>query len=302
MAPHLTLIPPLNVGEPDLPGALGVLRAAAFEDPIPVELGPAGSFSGRSTVLYLAVSDPAGLVERLQRRLDQAPLAAPPTRPSRPFSAHVTLSSRIDRAEIRAAVELFAHFKVQTQLSALTLYEQHHEKALHPWFPLADVVFGASTSPDRGGRRLGFVVSRIPGPDVPVEWRDAARVDGGTPVFVIGREGAEVVATARGAIVGTQLVIDSWCVVNERRGEGVGRALVRAIERAAVGLGAERVLLAASTDVETAFFVHLGLAAESGFLSPGARWFSPRRSSVGGVSVGGDLLSEAGEAAPNSQR
>ena len=87
----------------------------------------------------------------------------------------------------------------------------------HPWLPLADVVLGASTQPDRGGRELGFVVSRSPGPDVTVERREAPRVEGGAPAFVIGREGADVVATACGATVGAQLVIDSWCVVEAAR-------------------------------------------------------------------------------------
>lgn len=278
ITPHLTLIPPVNVAEADLAGALELLRAAAHEEPIPIELGPARSFSSRSPVLFLAVSDPSGRIARLQRQLDAAPLAAPATRPSRPFSAHLTLSGRMERHDKSAAVALFAHFNVETVLSVLTLYEQHHDEARHPWHPLADVVLGAGTPADRGGRELGFVVSRVPGPDVAL-FRDATpRLDGGEPLAVIGRDHEIVVAGASGARVGAQLLIDTWCVEGGRRGEGIGRALVRAVERAGVGLGAERTLIAASTDAQAAFLEHVGFTlVDPPSTSAVQMWFAPRR-------------------------
>jgi 2'-5' RNA ligase len=278
IAPHLTLIPPVNVPESDLGGALGLLRKAAFDDPMPIELGPAESFTARSPVLYLAVSDPAGNIARLQRRLDAAPLAAPASRPHRPFSAHVTLSSRMHGVEKRAAIEAFAHYRAETVLSLLTLYEQHHGEARHPWHPLADVVLGAGTPADRGGRQLGFVVSRLPGPDVASIEGETRRLYGGEPVAVVGREGAAVVAEARGAKVGTQLLIECWGVDDGRRGQGNGRALIRAIDRAVPRLDAERLLIAAPTDAQAAFLDHLGFTAVNGPRTSGVpAWFTPRQ-------------------------
>jgi 2'-5' RNA ligase len=281
IAPHLTLVPPVNVPESELAGALGLLRSVAYEAPIPVSLGPAGSFSSRSPVLYLAVDDPSGRIARLQRRLDAAPLVAPKTRPNRPFSAHVTLSNRMDHREKSAATELFVNFKLETVLSALTLYEQQHDEPRHPWYPLADVLLGTGTPPGRGGRQLGFVVARTPGPDVTPNG-DTRRVDGGEPLAVIGREDGEVVAEARGAIVGAQLEIESWGVEASRRGEGIGRALVLAIERASAGLGAERLIIASSSDAQAAFLDHIGYAPVGRLPASGASmWSAPRRDPLG---------------------
>ena len=296
IAPHLTLIPPVNVGEPDLTGRA---RRVARRRRSRIRSRSSSVPPGRSRRGRRSSTSPSAtprVVARLQRRLDQAPLAAPPARPSRPFSAHVTLSSRIDRVEMRAAVELFAHFKIQTVLSALTLYEQHHDKARHPWVPLADVVLGASTLVRTAAVESSvssFACSRSR--RAPWKGMRPARVDGGTPAFVIGREGAEVVGVARGATVGAQLVIDSWCVVKARRCEGVGRALVRAVERARWGSAPSGCSSTASSDAEAAFLDHIGLAAENGFPSSGARWFAPRLPPMGGASGGRDHPSEPGE-------
>ncbi len=282
ISPHLTLVPPVNVAQSDLPSALALLRSVAHEEPIAVELGPARSFSSRSPVLYLAVSDPSARIARLQRRLDAPPLTAPTSRPSRPFSAHVTLSSRMERHAIASAIELFGNFREGTVLSVLRLYEQHHEQDRHPWQPLADVLLGAGTQADRGGLAIAFAVSREPGPDAVFEENEMRRLDGGQPVAVIGREGNEVVAQALGATVGSQLVIEKWCVENARRGKGIGRALVRAIERAASGLGAEWLYVAASAEEQAAFLAHLGFqAVERAPISAARVWFAPRRLPAG---------------------
>ncbi len=278
ISPHLTLVPPVNVAESDLPSALALLRSVAHEASIAVELGPACSFSSRSPVLYLEVSDPSGRIARLQRRLDAPPLQAPTSRPSRPFSAHVTLSSRMERHEIASAIELFGNFREAAVLSVLRLYEQHHNEERHPWHPLADVVLGAGTQAERGGLAIAFTVSRDPGPDAVLEENETRRLDGGQPVAVIGREGREVVAEARGATVGAQFVIEKWCVEDARRGEGIGRLLVRAIERAASGLGAERLYVAASVEEQAAFLAHLGFRAVGRPpMSDASVWFVPQR-------------------------
>jgi 2'-5' RNA ligase len=278
IAPHLTLVPPVNVAEAELGDALALLRSVSGEEAVPVALGPAASFSGRSPVLFLEVSDPSRRIERLQRRLEAVPLAAPTTRPTRPFSAHVTLSGRMERRAKDAAIELFANFKVETVLSRLTLYEQHHEEKRHPWFPLADVVLGAGTPGHRGGRDIDFVVSRVPGPDVSPLTDERGRPDGGDPIAVIGRVGDVVVATAHGATVGSQLVIDSWWVEDGGSDEGAGRALLGALERASSGLGSEVLFVAASSDTARAFLQQIGFVPVVPPISTGAEtWFAPRR-------------------------
>lgn len=272
--PHLTLVPPVNVAEGDLGSALGVLRSVAHEDPVEVVLGPAGTFLPRTPVLYLEVHDPAGRLARLHRQLEVAPIAPPTRRPRRPFSAHVTLSSRMERTAIATAVPLFAHFRVESVLSRLTLYEQHNGEERHPWIPLADVVLGAGV-PASGGRQVAFVVASIAGPDLTLCRRQPELGD--TAVSVTGRDGTDVVAEAIGSLVGSELAIERWCVVERRRGEGIGRSLVVACERAVVALGGTRLVLAARTERERGFLDHLGYAARSEVRWPEPiGWYSSR--------------------------
>src|SRR5688572_3800754 len=73
---HLTLVPPVNVREDEVPDALRVLRAAAASTtPFTVELGPPATFSPVNPVVYLAV-DGAGRddVERLRNAVFRPPL------------------------------------------------------------------------------------------------------------------------------------------------------------------------------------------------------------------------------------
>lgn len=276
IAPHLTLVAPVNVAEQHLDEALAVLRANASEDPIPVALGPPRALRAKSPVLYLEVRGTSARLAQLQRALDLPPLAAPTSRPKRPFLAHVTLSSRMEKAEMPTVLAALAHFRVETVLSRLTLYEQHHDEARHPWYPLADVLLGAGSAATRGGRAVSFVVSRVPGPDVPDAVAAASPVAGGETVAVIGREGRDLVAEAFGRLVGGQFVVERWCVERARRGEGFGHALVRAVERAGAAVGSERVVIAAPSPEQSAFLSHVGLVAADGLVAgrPLA-WFVP---------------------------
>ena len=59
VAPHVTLIPPVNVREDDLSAALAVVRgAAASTGPLTLELGPVETFLPVNPVVYLAVGRP----------------------------------------------------------------------------------------------------------------------------------------------------------------------------------------------------------------------------------------------------
>ena len=79
IAPHLTLVPPVNVRDDRMSEALNVLReAAAVTKPITVTLGPPTTFLPVTPVLYLQVGgEPAGVdaVHRLRNLVFREPLA-----------------------------------------------------------------------------------------------------------------------------------------------------------------------------------------------------------------------------------
>ncbi|MGH9106630.1 MAG: 2'-5' RNA ligase family protein, partial [Acidimicrobiales bacterium] len=85
VAPHITLVAPVNVRTEALADALGVLRKAASgqEGRLRFELGPVASFEPVNPVLYLAVrGEGPGAMADLAR-LHQAALAGPLERPER---------------------------------------------------------------------------------------------------------------------------------------------------------------------------------------------------------------------------
>ena len=80
VAPHLTLVAPVNVRAAELASALEVVRRAAYaqDGPIDLVLGPVATFLPASPVAYLAVSGPgAGSLARLQQAVSAGPLLRP---------------------------------------------------------------------------------------------------------------------------------------------------------------------------------------------------------------------------------
>src|SRR3954447_15370684 len=65
VAPHITLVHPVNIREEELPAAEALLRAVAgATDPFTVRIGPPGTFEPVTPTAYLAVGG-AEVVHRL---------------------------------------------------------------------------------------------------------------------------------------------------------------------------------------------------------------------------------------------
>jgi 2'-5' RNA ligase len=97
IAPHLTLIPPVNVREDELDAGVEVLRAAAGScPPLRLQLGPVTTFAPVSPTVHLAVD---GDVEPL-RALRDAVFVAPLARSLKhDFVPHVTLLEECDHID-----------------------------------------------------------------------------------------------------------------------------------------------------------------------------------------------------------
>ena len=116
VAPHVTLIPPINLREEDVAGALAVVRdAAAACLPLALELGPATTFGddGARTVLYLAVGGPdRDRLHGLQAALVAGPLERPPQHES--IVPHVAISISLPSERVEAGP---AHAQARAPLS-----------------------------------------------------------------------------------------------------------------------------------------------------------------------------------------
>ena len=72
---HLTLVPPVNVHDDDMPAALDLLRDAAQRTtPFSLTLGPPRTFLPINPVLYLEVGGDVAAVDALRNRIFRPPL------------------------------------------------------------------------------------------------------------------------------------------------------------------------------------------------------------------------------------
>jgi 2'-5' RNA ligase len=159
IASHLTLVPPVNVRDDDLPAALAVLRAAAEAVPRRLELtlGPTVSFLPENPVLYLRVGgDLSGLAD-LREKVFAPPLA----RPLRwAFVPHVTIADGIEPARVAAALGVLDRYVTTVGIAGVHLLEErNHELAgdgrmQRRWTPIADACFGPAAVVGRGGLEL----------------------------------------------------------------------------------------------------------------------------------------------------
>ena len=241
VAPHVTLVPPINVRAGDLDEALAVVRRAAGEQdgPLQLELGPVATFVPASPVVYLSVAGPD---HDYLARLRSAVVSGPFRRPDRwPFVPHVTLADQAADEEAEAAVGALSHFRSLATIDRVVVMEERQRR----WEPLADAKLAPSVVVGRGGLELEITEGRVMGPDVlslvesqldqlPVEEVERPHSSNRLTESIVltGRREGGVAGAAvawlggrPGEPVNVGVVVDPAC-----RREGVGRALLSTLE------------------------------------------------------------------------
>jgi 2'-5' RNA ligase/GNAT superfamily N-acetyltransferase len=225
---HLTLVPPVNVAERDLPAAFAVVRrAAAATPPLRLQLGPVATFAPVNPVAYLAVrGDPAPL-EAL-RGLRDACLTAPLERSQdHDFVPHVTVADDLAAARLDAAPAVLGDFSAEVAFDRVHVLTEQPGRT---WVPIADMALGAEPGVvGRGSLPLELSVSGRPD----IEAASLLAVDSdapGLPFAVAARRDASVVAAAWGWTAGGRLELADLVVAAAHRGQGIGRHVVAAVE------------------------------------------------------------------------
>jgi len=132
---HLTLVPPVNVREDRLGGALAVLRAAAaVTDVFTLGLGPPATFLPDSPTLHLPVTD-ATAVRALRERVFVDPLARPLTWS---FVPHVTLADEATPDRIAVALVALAGYRAEVTFDRVHLLREGPGRI---WTAIADAPF-----------------------------------------------------------------------------------------------------------------------------------------------------------------
>lgn len=242
IAPHLTLVPPVNVRDDALDEALDLVRVAAGRArSLTVALGPPTTFDADSPTLYLAVDAVApasddDVVERLVRlRADvfQGPLH----RPRRlPFVPHVTLADGMGLARRDAAITALADYRIEVTFDRLHVLEERRFDEGRRWVPAAEHRLGPPAIVGRGGLPLELATSRLVDPQArrfeaeegsPPDEGSAGdiRPPDGSAVVVVARRHGRVVGVARGRATVDGPELTSILVAATERGQGIGRHL-----------------------------------------------------------------------------
>lgn len=250
---HLTLVPPINVRESDLPAVLDLIRGAgAATRPFHLALGPVTTFLPDAPVAYLGVSGDLEAVHALRELVFVPPIERDLTWP---YVPHVTVLDEGEPERINAAIAALQDFRAEIAIQDVTLLEQQGRV----WRPLADAAFGAPAIVGRGSLDLQIHGSFEPDPHAMAflerNWlaHDAAMFHGSTrwernDFTLTARRNSQVIGVAIGwTALGVgylgELLVDPTC-----RGEGVGSHLLAALEQLARERGCLRLALRTDRD------------------------------------------------------
>lgn len=220
VAPHVTLVPPVNVRGEDLAAGLAVLRdAAASVESLDLVLGPVTAFPGGEGVAYLEVRGDDEVMAEL-RALRSAVFRPPFERQvDHDFVPHVTLTQGVDAARLEAVRSAAAGWDgVAVRVGVLHLLEERRGDGTKRWTPIADVPLGARVVVGRGGLELELTAGGLLDPEAATARDgdgDADRVippPGARSLVVVARREHHVVGLAQGwtAPAGDRVLVDCW--------------------------------------------------------------------------------------------
>ena len=262
VAPHLTLVPPVNVRTSELTTALEVIRGAAARQPgaLRITLGPPATFLPDNPVLFL---DVGGDNERL-RDLRDAVFRPPLERLlSWPWVPHVTLADGIDDDRIAAALASLDRYAGVADFDRVVVLEEGRGRF---WTPLADARLGPPVIVGTGGLAVRITQGRVIDPlllgalgealgddeEARSVWAGWTEPDADRDTQLTQRaqptELEQIVLTAHrdGQLLGTAAIrrdpLGARAVVfvlPEVRGEGTGGHLLAQLESAALEAGWE---------------------------------------------------------------
>lgn len=273
MAPHLTLVPPVNVRRDDLGEALSVLQdAAARTRPFALTLGPPATFLPDNPVLFLRVGGDLDALFEFRARVFVGPLSRSLTWP---FTPHVTICDSGEPERLRAAVVALADYRVEFEVERVYLLHERRPDADRPrrWVPLLDAAFAEPIVVGRGGFELTLIASECfdawsratvatweTGADETGRdeaGRDEAHEEGivvldlendepsvlgvGRPMVVRALHEGRLVGVSTGQRSGHVGVVTSGIVAPDQRRRGIGRHLLAALVSAMADDGATQV-------------------------------------------------------------
>ena len=242
VAPHVTLVSPINLRDRELGQALDLVRRAAAESkPFELELGPATTFEPVTPTVHLEVAGPgADALAELRAAVTSAP---PLDRPDgNEWVPHVTLAQELAPERIPQACAAIAGWCETVTIDRIHVLRQQADRT---WVPLADAGLGGSSIVGRGGVEVELVVTARPDPEAAALLAVDGAVADGRPWAVTARLGGRVAGAAWGWSSGSVAIVADLAVAAAHRGQGVGRRILAAVESEAAARGCDVGLVAA---------------------------------------------------------
>jgi 2'-5' RNA ligase len=135
---HITLIPPTEVADDDLPGIEAHLAVgAATMEPFGIHLRGTGTFRPISPVVFVTVVEGISQCEVLAATVRSGPLDV---ELGFPYHPHVTIAHHLDDATLDRAFAELADFECEFEVADFHLYV--HESATG-WRPTRDFALGS---------------------------------------------------------------------------------------------------------------------------------------------------------------
>jgi 2'-5' RNA ligase len=260
VAPHVTLVAPINLRDKELLAALDtVRRAAAGASPLALELGPATSFAPVTPTLHLSVAGDVDGLLALRAGVTEAPLDRPE---AHPFVPHVTLAQElVPDARRDGAVAALADWCETVTFDRVHVLRQLPDQT---WVPIADAGLAAPGVVGRGGIEVAISVTARPGPEAAALLAVDSPASDGRPFAVTARVGERVAGAAWGWTSGSVVIVADLAVAAAHRNLGIGRKLLAAVEAEAAERDADAILVAAPGEGAAA-----ALLAGAGWLAAG---------------------------------
>jgi 2'-5' RNA ligase/GNAT superfamily N-acetyltransferase len=269
IAPHLTLVPPVNLSDQDLQQLQNLLRSvASVTPPFTLTLGPVSSFSPNTPTLHLAVQGDLAALRALREHLRVPPVDRPEVWP---FTAHVTLRDSVPADQIAPVLQLFTGELPPWPVTRLYLLEFSPQNHGEVWLPILEEPFEAPVVVGRGGVELLLRTVNLLEPGVAQLFTSmgsllaAEEQDLSGQMLVVAerleRPGIPV-AAAIGTVAGRTAELLQLCVDPDHRLVGIGRQVLMHWCAEAARRGAMRAV--ASDSVVADSFGSDATAAASG--------------------------------------
>ena len=242
--PHITLVPPVNVAERDLPRSFTLVRTAASTTaPLTLRIGPVASFAPVNPVAYLQVGGEPQVLDALDR-LRAKCLEGPLERTSElDFVPHVTIATELAEPRLEQVVRLLADFTTEVTIDRVHVLAELPGRV---WRPIADAPLGERPAVvGRGSLPLELTVSGRPDVEA-AALLSFEESTAGLPFAVTARRDDTVVAAAWGWSARGSLEVADLVVAAEHRGQGIGRHVLAAVIALARRRGCDLVGASAS--------------------------------------------------------